>query len=185
MTNDVDKGSAAMLGSHRIRCIAFDCFGTLFDMNSIPKEQIKEQIADYVEHVRQNDFSPYEFPQAWWSLKAHQDVAEGIRRLQSRGLRCVALSNGSDDLIASLAASAGFSFDYIIDLAEHEVYKPHTRAYATIEKDIGYKPSETLMVTANPTFGDIEGAASVGMRSQVIRHGYPNTVIELAEMLGA
>jgi hypothetical protein len=45
------------------------------------------------------------------------------------------------------------------------------------------KPEETLMVTANPTFGDIEGAAAIGMPSQVIRHGYPNTVIELAEML--
>jgi hypothetical protein len=39
------------------------------------------------------------------------------------------------------------------------------------------------MVTANPTFGDIEGAKAIGMQSQVIRHSYPNTIIELAEML--
>jgi hypothetical protein len=44
-------------------------------------------------------------------------------------------------------------------------------------------PRETLMVTSNPTFGDIEGSAAIGMPSQVIRHGYPNTIIELAEML--
>jgi hypothetical protein len=40
-----------------------------------------------------------------------------------------------------------------------------------------------MMVTANPTFGDIEGSAAIGMQSQVIRHGYSNTIIELAEMM--
>ena len=181
MTEERCKGSAPTLGSHSLRCIAFDCFGTLFDMSGIPREQI----AGYVRHVRRNDFSPYEFPQAWWDLRAHQDVEEGMRRLQGHRLCCVALSNGDVDLIESLAAASGFAFDCIVDLAYHGVYKPHRDAYLTVEKDTAFKPHETIMVTANPTFGDIEGAASVGMRSQVIRHGYPNTVIELAEMIGA
>lgn len=166
-----------------IKCIAFDCFGTVFDMSGIRRDEIKA----YVEHVRWNDFSPFEFPESWWHLKAHADSARGIACLQKARFFCVALSNGDANLIDEVAENNGILFDYVIDLAgSHRVYKPHIDAYRTIEKDLGYKPSETLMVTANPTFGDIEGAAAVGMQSQVIRQpGTPQTIIELSEKLAA
>jgi 2-haloalkanoic acid dehalogenase type II len=164
-----------------LRCIAFDCFGTLFDMSGVPKEEI----ADYVRHVNRDDFTPYDFPETWFKLPAHADVRGGFDDLRSLGVRLLALSNGSRGLIESLATTNGFKFDHIVDLTRHRVYKPHRGAYMAVERDTAYKPDETLMVTANPTFGDLEGAASVGMRSQVIRHGHPNTVVELAEMLGA
>jgi FMN phosphatase YigB (HAD superfamily) len=70
-----------------------------------------------------------------------------------------------------------------VDLAMCRVYKPHQAAYHCLCAWVGRPPEEILMVTANPTFGDLEGAAAIGMPSQVIRHGYPNDVIELAEML--
>jgi 2-haloacid dehalogenase len=162
-----------------IKCIAFDCFGTVFDMSNISKDEI----ADYVRHVKKDDFSPYEFPESWWSLKAHPDSAEGIFMLQSRFF-CVPLSNGDANLIDKASEDNRIVWDYVIDLAgSHRAYKPNVDAYKAIEKDLGIKPEETLMVTANPTFGDIEGSAAIGMKSQVIRHGYPNTIIELAEML--
>jgi 2-haloacid dehalogenase len=164
-----------------IRCIAFDCFGTLFDMSGIPQEQI----ADYVRHVRSENFTPYNFPSEWYNLKAHPDVLEGIRRLKAAGIKCVALSNGHWGLIRFIAEESGFHFDHVCDLVGAKVYKPHVDAYRVVERDTGFTPAETLMVTANPTFGDIEGAIAIGMRYQVIRHCYPKTVIELAEMLGA
>lgn len=159
-----------------IKYIAFDCFGTVFNMQDIPKDEVKE----YVSHVRQNNFEPYDFPPSWWSLRPHRDAPQGIEILQKSGYKCVALSNGSVDLIYELSTKQGIFWNAIIDLANHKVYKPHLDAYRTIEKDLGYKPSETLMVTANPTFGDVEGAKAIGMPSQVIRHGYPNTIIDLA-----
>ena len=164
----------------KIKCIAFDCFGTVFDMSGVSRDEIKA----YVEHVKKADFMPFKFPKSWWELKMHPDSEEGINMLQEAGFHCVALSNGDANLIDEVSQNSGVYFHYIIDLAcRHRVYKPNVDAYKTIEKDVGFKPAETLMVTANPTFGDIEGAAAIGMPSQVIRHGFPNTIIELAEML--
>ena len=146
----------------------------------------RDEIRDYVSHVRRNDFSPYTFPDSWWNLLLHPDSWQGIDRLQTSGFKCVALSNGSADLLAYVSDAGGVYWGWIVDLAEHRVYKPHVDAYRTVEKDLGFKPQETLMVTANPTFGDIEGSAAIGMPSQVIRHpGAPQTIIELAEMLKA
>lgn len=162
-----------------MRCIAFDCFGTVFDMASVPREEI----AAYVRHVRKNDFTPYTFPDSWWELKAHSDSAEGIAKLRDAGFKCVTLSNGSANLLQTVSQANGIEWDAVIDLAFYRVYKPHVDAYRTVEKAVGFKPAETLMVTANPTFGDIEGSAAIGMPSQVIRHGHPNTIVELAEKL--
>jgi 2-haloalkanoic acid dehalogenase type II len=162
-----------------IKCIAFDCFGTVFDMSGVSRDEIRE----YVEHVRKEDFTPFRFPDSWWQLKAHPDAAEGIKRLQAIGILCVTLSNGSWELLHVNSGRNGISWDMIIDLAEHRVYKPHIDAYRTVEKQTLFSPSECLMVTANPLFGDLEGAMAIGMQAQVIRHGYPNTILELAEML--
>jgi HAD superfamily hydrolase (TIGR01493 family) len=165
-----------------IKCLAFDCFGTVFDMANVPKEQI----AAYVEHVRRNDFSPYLFPHSWEKLKAHSDAADGIRMLREAGYKCVTLSNGGKDLLTFISEKNGIQWDHIIDLAAHKAYKPNNLdAYRAVEKDLGFKPEETMMVTANPTFGDVEGAAAVGMHSIVIRHGYPNTIHELASFAGS
>jgi HAD superfamily hydrolase (TIGR01493 family) len=163
----------------KIKCIAFDCFGTVFDMSSVSRDEIKA----YVEHVRKSDFSPFQFSKSWWNLKPYPDSRRGLELLRGMGFECVTLSNGDAGLLGYISRAADLPWSAIIDLASHKFYKPHVMAYRAVEKDRGFKPEETLMVTANPTFGDIEGAAAIGMPSQVIRHGHPNTVIELAEML--
>lgn len=162
-----------------LKCIAFDCFGTLFDMSQIPKHEI----GNYVRHVTSHRFIPYVFPESWNSLQAFPDVAPGFEKLQSMGLKCVALSNADKHLIHGVARRSGFVWDHIVDLTEHRVYKPNVAAYRTVEADTGIAPEHCLMVTANPMFGDIEGSRAVGMSSQVVRHGYPNTILELADML--
>lgn len=164
---------------NQIKCIAFDCFGTVFDMLPISHNEISE----YVKHVRSDNFSPYTFPQSWYELKAHPDSKAGIDMLQNEGYFCVALSNGSFDLIEHISRNNGILFNYIVDLSKHKVYKPHKKAYLAIKKDLGYNTQDTLMVTANPTFGDIEGAKSVDMQSIVIRHGFPSDIIQLYEYL--
>jgi 2-haloalkanoic acid dehalogenase type II len=163
-----------------IKCIAFDCFGTVFDMAGVSREEI----AAYVEHVKQDDFSPYVFPQSWYRLKLHPDAAEGIKRLQAAGYKCYAMSNGTVPLITAASEAGGIKWDGVVDLVLWGKYKPHIDAYRAVGGQFGCSPTETLMVTANPTFGDIEGAAAIGMQSQVIRQpGKIQTIIELAELL--
>lgn len=166
-----------------LKVIAFDCFGTVFDMSNVSRGAIQS----YVKHVRSENFTPYQFGDQWWEIKAHPDSAEGIKRLQQAGFVCVTLSNGDALLLGAVSGQSGIVWDRIIDLAFHRAYKPNNLdAYRTVEKETGFKPGETLMVTANPTFGDVEGAAAVGMPSQVIRtgEGNPATIIELAAKLG-
>ena len=162
-----------------ITAAAFDCFGTVFDMSNIDPSEIEA----YVKHVHQNDFTPFEFPQNWFELKPHKDSVEGINLLQSYNIKCIALSNGSKELISKISNDCGIKWDHIVDLINHKVYKPHIDAYYTVQKDLGISPNETLMVTANPTFGDVEGSAAIGMTPQIIRHGYPNTIIELLDIV--
>lgn len=166
-------------GEQNIKCVAFDCFGTVFDMASVPQSEI----AAYARHIRKRNFTPHDFPESWVNLEAHKDSAEGILRLRRMGIEVWALSNGDAEILKEASRRNGIEWDGIVDLASHRVYKPNTGAYRTLEVESGFSPDECLMVTANATFGDIEGAAAIGMRSQVIRHGHPNTIIELAEML--
>lgn len=151
-----------------IKVFAFDCFGTVFNMDGIPSEEIR----DYVAHVRAENFAPYDFPESWYTLDAHPDSAVGIESLQFQGFKCVALSNGSVDLIDKISINNGIHWDHIVDLVAHKVYKPNRNAYFTIKKDLGTEPEETVMITANPSFGDIEGAYSVGMHAKIIRRPY-------------
>jgi len=165
----------------KVRCIAFDLFGTLLDMSAVPREEI----AAYVEHVRLNDFSPYEFPVSWKQLRFFPDVVIGLDRLLDDGFELATMSNCDAALTWKIAANHRVVnyFEHIVDLEHCRVYKPHQAAYHCLCAWVQRPPEEILMVTANPTFGDLEGAAAIGMPSQVIRHGFPNDVIELAEML--
>ena len=155
---------------------AFDCFGTVFDMRGVPKSQVKA----YVDHVRQPEWSPYQFPPSWYALVAHPDAAEGLRMLKDRGIFCWAFSNGNTELIEFNSKKNGIEWDRIIDLSIPQVYKPHPEAYQYLKQEAHSR--QLIIITANPTFGDVEGAASIGVGSRVIRHGHPNTIIELAEM---
>lgn len=147
-----------------ISAIFFDCFGTLFDMSQIPREQI----AAYVEHVNRSDFTEYKFPREWYDLKAFPDVKEGLNRLRERFVLGT-LSNGSYPLLLHLADANGLKFEEIINMAKHRIYKPNFGAYYLPSVATGTRPSEIMMVTANPTFGDVEGALHAGMSVCVIR----------------
>ncbi len=126
----------------------------------------------------------FDFGPEWFNLPAHKDSAAGIRKLQDNGFLCVALSNGPAELIKHLSDNADIEWDLIIDLAKHNVYKPYSDAYKTVQKETGIKPEHCLMVTANPTFGDVDGAMSIGMNAQVIRVADKPNIAGLAETMG-
>lgn len=162
-----------------VKAIAFDVFGTVFDLGGVPRNEVRA----YVHHVRQPEWAPLKLPESWERLPAHPDSAEGIARLRENFL-VVTCSNGPLGLLARLSKHNGISWDAIIPLEMNRVYKPNPRAYLTVCEVLGVSPSEVMMVTANRDAGDLEASASLGMRAQLIRHeGCPKDIVELANVL--
>jgi FMN phosphatase YigB (HAD superfamily) len=156
-----------------IKCVVFDCFGTVFDMSTVDKAEI----AAYVEHVNRENFTPFDFPESWYNLAAHPNVSKGVRELQKMGYLCVTLSNGPLDLLHPISIRSGICWDCIIDPAEYGVYKPNVDAYKLVVRHTLIEPNKCLMVTANPKFGDIEGSGAIGMPSLVIEPGVISDVV--------
>lgn len=163
-----------------MKVIAFDTFGTIFNMDGVRREEIGQ----YVQQVKSSgEWAPLELPESWQSIPAHPDARHGIDRLR-RDYTVVTCSNGPLWLLAKLSKLAGISWDAIIPLETREVYKPNPEAYKLVAELTHVPLSEIMMVTANPTFGDVETAIALGMTPQVIRHpGTPEDTIVLAETL--
>lgn len=162
-----------------LEVLAFDCFGTVFDMEEIPRSEILA----YVQHVRKSDFSEYQFPESWRNLKAHEDAADAIASLKVMGFRCVAFSNGGPKLIKEISGANSIQWDDIFDPCESKAYKPSYAAYRWLANHCG-DPSKTLIVTANPRFGDIFGAQLIGAKAWVVRTGHhPSSLLDLAQAL--
>ena len=168
----------------RASVLAFDCFGTVFDLSGVDRAEIRA----YVDFVRQPEWHPLTLPDHWLTLPAHPDSAEGIRRLRNggdRGLFVVTCSNAPLGHLAVMSKAAGIEWDAIIPLELNRVYKPQPKAYLTVCEVLGCEPSDVMMVTANEQSGDLEAARALGMEAMLIRgEKGPKTIIELAELFG-
>lgn len=170
-----------------MRTLFFDCFGTLFNMENVPKEDV----AAYVKQVKAPKWQPLCVPVSFLSIRPHDDFVDGMIRLRKRYEVC-AFSNSPEWLTRHIlesdenvsAACKGTIFNDIIPLEACRVYKPRPEAMAFA---MGWRQlrvdDRPLVVTANPTFGDIEMSRSFGIDSIVIRHGFPNDLFELADYL--
>lgn len=163
-----------------IKVIAFDVFGTVFDLSSVPHEEVRE----YAHHIHLPEWEPLVLPEHWKTLPAHADSAEGISLLRSK-YTVVTASNGPVNLLAALSKHNGISWDMLIPIEMNKVYKPKHAAYMTICELMKVEPAEVMMVTANKTFGDLEAAAELGMVGKWIRgDSGVSTIIDLAKELG-
>lgn len=164
-----------------IKIIAFDLFGTVFNLSETPKEEIK----DYISQVRQEEWSPLILPDSWENLKLHPDSYKGISRLYNK-YQIVTCSNAPYRLTEKLLINTGLNeFMDIIDISLNRVYKPHPNSYLSICQQCFCKPEDVLMVTGNYKSPDIEGANNVGMDSVLIRQeGCVADILELAKKLG-
>lgn len=147
-----------------IKVIAFDIFGTVYDLSAVDRSEI----ARYHDHVTATKYRPLHLGEEWRALKAHEDSAYGITRLR-RNFRVVTLSNCPIELQVYLHKLNGIQWDMLVPLEAYEVFKPHLNAYGHVMDLMGVRPEEVAMVTANPTFGDVNGAKSWGMRPILIR----------------
>lgn len=169
-----------------IQAILFDCFGTIFNMDYVPREDI----ANYVRQVKAPEWSPLVVPDSFRNLRVHPDVVEGMRRLAiTDDINLFAFSNGTHELISHLGKENEIDDLWcVLDLAFVRRYKPRHEAMSFALGAVWMNVpitslGEIALVTANPTFGDVEMAQAFGVRAIVIRHGYPNDLIELADLL--
>lgn len=162
-----------------IKVIAFDVFGTVFDLSGVDREEIRA----YAHHIRKPEWSPLHLPRSWETLPAHPDAAMGIKWLREKYL-VVTCSNGPLGLLSRLSKHNNVSWDAIIPIEMKKVYKPNPRAYLTVCDLLNVNPDEVMMVTANKDFGDLEATDALGMQPMLIRNpGTPKTIIELHDLL--
>lgn len=162
------------------KAIAFDCFGTVFDMSNVPKEELMA----YGYHIRAPQWSPLELPESWKNLKAFPDSAEGIKLLRQK-FTVITCANGPMPLLSEISENNGIDWDCIVPMETMQVFKPSPQAYLWACAAVGLPPADVMMVTANvPGLGDLTVANSLGMIPQQIRGGDgPATIIELAHKL--
>ncbi len=162
------------------KVIAFDVFGTVFDLSSVAKSEI----AAYGRHIHKDVWEPLELPESWKDIKAHPDSKEGIDRLR-KNFQVVTCSNGPIRLLSHLSKANGLTWDALVPLEMRKVYKPNPLAYLTICGLMGVECKEVMMVTANRTFGDLEAAQMLGMQPMLIRDEQSEikNIIHLADWL--
>jgi len=148
-----------------IKVIAFDVFGTVFDLDEVDRDDVR----NYIAQIRKPVWEPLRLPRSWETLPAHPDARLGIELLRSE-YTVVTCSNGPLGLLAKMSKHNGIIWDAIIPLELDRVYKPNPDAYRVMCRVLDVHPSEVMMVTANESFGDLEASAALGMRPQLIRH---------------
>lgn len=165
----------------KVKLLAFDLFGTIFNMADVPRDELRS----YGEQIRRNmdpaNWQPFELPACWDSLPIHADAIEGMRMLRERFV-CVTFSNAPAALQVRMLRNAGVEFDAITPLECFQLSKPMTAIYPHAGL-WGYPLSECGMVTANESFGDLEGAKACGMRPILIRGDEFPTLLELERRL--
>lgn len=166
-----------------VNCVAFDLFGTVFDLSDTPKHEIRA----YIAHVRKPEWSPLTLPESWLDLKPFPDAAEGLKALLDAGFYTFSCSNAPYEFTAALMERCGLDpwFVGYTDIAASRCYKPAPDAYLELCDQYHFLPQECLMVTGNAGSPDIEGARAVGMQAVMIRQlGRVATIADLATVLG-
>lgn len=163
------------MNQKNFKVIAFDVFGTVFDLSKVERSEVKA----YADHIRKPEWSPLKLPTSWETLPALPDSREGLEMLRERFI-VVTMSNGPLGLLSKLSKHNGISWDAIVPLEMKRVYKPNPAAYLTICDVFDVQPSEVMMVTANEHFGDLEASRAVGMTPKLIRTESCRTIIDLA-----
>lgn len=163
----------------------FDLFGTVLDVASADRDDLRDYGDQLAEFRRSGQWRPLTLPESWAELPAFPDAREGLDLLRQKGYTVVTLSNAPLDLQRRVLAHNGLAVDGIVPLEAARVYKTHPAAYLLGASTWRCEPSACAMVSGNRTFGDIETAAALGMRGILIRDPSADfaTITDLAEFL--
>lgn len=103
------------------------------------------------------------------NLPAFEDAKEGLDQLKAEGYRLFAFTNGTDQTVDSLLASAGVRehFVDIVSVDSLRTFKPDPVAYHYLLDRAGVSSENACLISSNPF--DIIGAAACGMKSAWVR----------------
>jgi 2-haloacid dehalogenase len=176
--------------------IAFDAFGTLFDLEALRQplgdevfEGFAKRLVPWTWHMTAaGTFSPLpevaraavkaagatddeveRLPARLQELPAFPDVGAGLEALAD--WRLAVLSNGTTDGVRSLVANAGLSerFEHLLSADQAGCYKPSRELYALAPRAFRTRADRVLMVSSNEW--DVAGAASSGLRTAWLARG--------------
>ena len=96
-------------------------------------------------------------------LPAFDDVHGALTALSARDCRSYAFSNGSEDAVETLLATAGIRdlFDGVVSCDDLRTFKPNPAVYAYFLTRAQASASEAWLISGNPF--DVIGAISAGM----------------------
>jgi 2-haloacid dehalogenase len=100
--------------------------------------------------------------EAMTELPPHEEVDEALARLQDEGVRLVALSNGTPEMLEAQLAFAGLrsAFEAVFSADAAGRLKPASEPYEYVAHELGAGPSDLCMVAAHAW--DIRGALRAG-----------------------
>jgi 2-haloacid dehalogenase len=174
--------------------IAFDAFGTLFDLEALREPMGSDAFDAFISRLipwtwhltASGAFSPLPelarlaagaagaadpaaVARGLSKLPAFEDVRAGLDALTGR--RLALLSNGTLEGAASLLSGAGLApcFEHMLTADQVERYKPARELYALAPRAFQTRADRILMVSSNEW--DIAGAAQAGLMTAWLRRG--------------
>lgn len=144
------------------------------------KGATREQIERYVNHIRHSSWHPLTLPNCWRFFEPWPELGASLNAFFDMEIKTVTLSNNPIDVQIDQCRHAMVQFDWMVPLESYHVFKPDVKAYQVACHLLNVAPEDALMVTANKDFGDLEGAASIGMPSVWIdrKNDNPNRPIK-------
>jgi 2-haloalkanoic acid dehalogenase type II len=153
----------------------------------LPVESFDTTNARQLDHVLEkhgialSETENIQLVQAWHSMPAWDDVAEGLMDLKGRGLELFVLANGTTRLQLDLVRSSElYGFDILFSSELLNLAKPDPKFYATALKLTGYRPEETAMVAAHAY--DLRAAQKLGMKTVYISRWTEDTQVDLRQV---
>ncbi|MET7029169.1 haloacid dehalogenase type II [Sediminicola luteus] len=120
-------------------------------------------------------------------LPPHPDVVQGLTILKNSGVKMVALTNGTMEVVKAQMAFAEIDhfFDELFSVENVKQYKPHPSTYTHVVKEMKASPIYTMLIAAHGW--DIAGAQRAGlMTGFVSRPGkFPYPLAEEADITGS
>ena len=101
----------------------------------------------------------------YWELDAYPEVPDMLAELKERSCTTAILSNGTPDMLAGAADSAGITdlIDGILSVESVGIFKPHRSVYELVEGRFGVQPADVMFVSSNGW--DVAAGAGFGFRS--------------------
>jgi 2-haloacid dehalogenase len=167
--------------------IAFDAFGTLFDLEALREplgddgfEAFVSRLVPWTWHLTASGvWSPlpeiaahaggHEAAERLTDLPAFPDVRPGLDALPGR--RLAVLSNGTQDGARALVENAGLAdrFEHLLTADQVERYKPAPEVYGMAPRAFQTRADRVLMVSSNEW--DVAGASFAGLLTAWLGRG--------------